>query len=114
MEVIYDRRNNSSFHKTWHCYTETRAKADLRVKGWGERRGEPALIYSIPNHQNPNATHHKGITQSEFEKAYQVLQRTGEFSRIWFNQYLPACAKEGGCNFTTIGGIFQLLSLAEY
>lgn len=90
------------------------AKADFRVKGWGERRGEPALIYSIPNHQNPNAPHHKGETQSEFEKAYQVLQRTGEFSRSWFNQYLPARAKEGGCNFTTIGGIFQLLGLAEY
>jgi hypothetical protein len=89
-------------------------KGQFVVKGWGERRGEPALIYSIPNHSNSAKPYHKGITVSEFEKAYEVLERSGEFTRAWFNDHLPACAKEGGCNFTTIGGIFQLLGVARY
>lgn len=90
------------------------AKGQFVVKGWGERRGETALIYSIPNHSNPLKPYHKGITESEFEKAYEVLVRRGEFTRQWFNDNLPACAQEGGCNFTTIGGIFQLLGVAKY
>jgi hypothetical protein len=38
------------------------AKADFLVKDIGTRRGERALIYSIPNHQNPGKPYHKGIT----------------------------------------------------
>jgi len=33
---------------------------------------------------------------------------------VWFDQYLSKCAAEGGCNFTTIGGIFILLGEAYY
>ena len=90
------------------------AQGKFIVAGWGQRRSEPALIYSIPNHNNPASPYHKGITVSEFEKAYLQLQSSGEFTRSWFNMHLPACAKEGGCNFTTIGGIFELLGIAMY
>jgi hypothetical protein len=27
---------------------------------------------------------------------------------------MTACAKEGGCNFTTIGGVFEVLGYAKY
>ena len=90
------------------------AKSDFTVKAWGKRRGEPALIYYIPNHGNPNKPHEKGITENELEKAFAQLQQSGEFTRVWFNAHLAACAKEGACNYTTIGGIFELLSNAKY
>ena len=85
-----------------------------RIKGWGCRRNEPALVYFIPNRGNPAYPHEKGITETEFEKAYSRLCETGEFTRHWFNQALAECAKEGGCNFTTIGGIFVLLDETSY
>ena len=90
------------------------AEADFVVKAWGRRRGETAPVYSIPNHRNPSKPYEKGITESEFEKALRELQNSGEFTRSWFNKHLAACAKEGACNYTTIGGIFELLGEAQY
>ena len=90
------------------------ARADFVVKAWGQRRGEAALVYSIPNHLNPSKPNEKGITESEFEKAFGELQISGEFTRAWFNKQLPNCAKEGACNYTTIGGVFELLGEAKY
>lgn len=90
------------------------AKADFVVKGWGRRRGEPALVYTVPNHRNPSRPYEKGIAISEFESAYAQLRTSGRFTRQWFNVHLPECAKEGGCNYTSIGGIFQLLTEAQY
>lgn len=90
------------------------AKADFIVKGWGKRREEPALVYLIPNHRNASKPHEKGLTRSELEAAFAQLHSTGTFSRSWFDANLPACASEGGCNFTSIGGIFQLLGEAQY
>lgn len=90
------------------------AKSDFIIKGWGNRRGEEALIYTIPNHKEPSRPYEKGITASEWMRAYQQLKNYGEFSRDWFDKNMPECAKEGACNFTTIGGIFQLLGIAVY
>src|SRR5262245_13586627 len=67
------------------------AKSDFTVKGWGQRRGEEALIYLIPNHGNPERPYQKGITCGEFERAYQELQRSGELSRNWFKRNLAEC-----------------------
>lgn len=90
------------------------ATAEFRIKGWGIRRGEPALIYLIPNHKSPGKPLEKGITVSEFERAHAEITATGQLTRAWFNSVLDRCANEGGCNFTTIGGIFELLGLARY
>ena len=90
------------------------ARGDYIVKCWGKRRGESALIYKIPNHKNPMQPYEKGITESEWKKAFNQLRTAGYFSRTWFNSAMPACAKEGDCNFTTIGGIFVILSLAKH
>ncbi|HEX2797863.1 MAG TPA: hypothetical protein VHN38_12345, partial [Immundisolibacter sp.] len=46
------------------------AKADFVVKAWGRRRGEAALVYLIPNHNDPSKPYQKGITESDFEKAF--------------------------------------------
>lgn len=84
------------------------------VKGWGRRRGERALIYTIPNLKIPNRPYEKGVTTSEWVQAYDQLMRTGEFARCWFRASMKACAKEAGCNYTTIGGIFERLGYARY
>jgi hypothetical protein len=90
------------------------AKADFVVKAWGERRGSRALIYTIPNNRIPTKPYQKGVTGPEWDQAFAHLMDTGEFTRSWFNQFMPACAKEGGCNFTTIGGVFCALGYADY
>lgn len=90
------------------------AKGDFIVKGWGKRRGERALIYYIPNRSPHGKPYEKGITETEWEIANDELKSQGRITRQWFNECLPECAKEGGCNFTTIGGIFELLGIAEY
>ena len=89
---------------------------DFTVKGVGMRRGKAALVYRIPtnNLEKYPHGHEKGVTFEEFHKAYTVLQKTSSFTREWFDKNLPECAKEGGCNFTTIGGIFELLGIASY
>ena len=90
------------------------AKADFVVKGWGVRRGERALVYLVPNHKDPSRPYEKGVTLSEFERAYQRVMSGEDFDRKWFEENMSACAAEGGCNFTTIGGLFQLLRIVEY
>jgi hypothetical protein len=90
------------------------ARSDFVVKGWGKRRGEPALVYNIPNHKNPQKPHQKGVTVSEWTHAFVQLTSVGEITGSWFRAAMPACAKEGYCNFTTIGGVFELLGFAVY
>ena len=89
------------------------SELQYKIKGYGMRRGEKAVIYTIPGRKNLNNTHEKGINFSEFEKAFEHLNSSGELSSNWFKLNLSECKKEGGCNFTTIGGIFELLGLAN-
>jgi hypothetical protein len=89
------------------------AKGEFTVKGWGKRRNQVALVYRIPNHNFPSHPYEKGITEHEFETAYKQIMQSGTLTRQWFNSNLASCAKEGGCNFTTIGGIFELLGVAR-
>ena len=79
---------------------------EYRVKGWGTRRGERALIYFIPS-RNESKPYQKGVTVSEWKRAYEQLVSAGELRRSWFKSALPACNREGSCNFTTIGGVFE-------
>jgi hypothetical protein len=45
------------------------AKAPFRIEGPGTRRGETALVYTIPSHTGEKP-YQKGITMSEFKLAY--------------------------------------------
>ena len=91
-----------------------RATGNFIVKGIGIRRGERAIVYTIPNHREPNNPHEKGVNASEFERAFQELTRTGQFTRQWMKEHLTNCFQDGGCNFTSIGGLFELLGEAYY
>jgi len=90
------------------------ASEPFTIKGLGIRRGEEAIIYRVPNREDPRFPHEKGITRTELMKAIRHLAETGNFDRQWFNVNLHACAKEGDCNFTTIGGFFELLGVAHH
>jgi hypothetical protein len=89
------------------------ALAPFLIKGMGTRRGEAALIYMIPSHTG-RRPYEKGITFSEFTLAHAELERSGEFTTKWFKTHLAGCAKEGSCNFTSIGGVLEMLGLARY
>lgn len=80
----------------------------------GKHRRARALIYSIPNKKRPRCPYEKGVTASEFKKAYNQLINTGQLTRRWFKKKFPACEAEGSCNFTTVGGLFILLGRAIY
>lgn len=84
-----------------------KSKDDYIVDGWGISRGEKALRYLIGVKQ-----HSKYLRISDFEAAYAELYISGKFTRKWFNENLPQSAKDGWCNFTSIGGIFELLGIA--
>lgn len=85
-----------------------------KVYRWGQRRGEKALVYTMPNHSKPERPHKKGVTVSEFRQAHDRIATTGEFTRAWFNERMPDCSKEGACNYTTIGGVLQIVGVAKY
>ncbi|MYB35995.1 MAG: hypothetical protein F4Y26_01105 [Gammaproteobacteria bacterium] len=91
-----------------------KARGDFIVKGWGRRRGERALVYKIPNHNDERKPYEKGITESEWVAAHNRLNEAGDVTREWFRCALTQCNAEGSCNFTTIGGVFELLGAARY
>ena len=85
---------------------------EYRVLGWGVRRGERALVYTIPNRRNPLRPYTKGVTISDWEQAYGQLMSNGSLEYSWFRSKMAACCKSAPCNFTTIGGVFVLLGIA--
>ena len=109
-----DSRKNSAISIVGHRNPEAGRENRFRREGLGRRRGERALVYSIPNHGSPGKPHEKDITESEFDRAYEELRNSGELTRAWFIKNLPGCAREGPCNYTTLGGIFELLGEATY
>ncbi len=85
-----------------------------KIKGWGHSRGERALVYTIPNKKDNTKLSSKRVKESDFRKTHDQLIKNGTFTKQWFAENLPECSKDGDCNFTTIGGIFVLLGVAEY
>ena len=83
-----------------------------RVKGWGIRRGERALIYLVPNRNDASKPYPKGVTVSEWKLACEQLVTTGELRSSWFTSAFPEASRRSPCNFTTIGGVFEILGLA--
>jgi hypothetical protein len=88
------------------------AKGKFRLRGEGEVRGERGIRYSIPRTGRPDGQ--KGVTAKQLEAAFDQLQRSGELTRDWWNENVRHAENEGGCNFTTVGGLFKLLGEAEY
>lgn len=84
------------------------------VIGWGISRGEDALVYELPMKPTSRRASQKRIPASAFRCAHEVLQATDEITRIWFATNYPELERDGSCNFTTLGGVFELLGEAVY
>ncbi len=93
---------------------KSQEKGDFIIKGEGIKRKEKALIYKIPSNSEKQNYYEKGITEKEYKISYQQLLDKSKFTRDWFNKNFSNCAKEGSCNFTTIGGLFILQKYATY
>lgn len=87
---------------------------NYEVIGWSERTEEDTLMYLIRKHENTKKQSRKGITASEFRKAYQKLNEDGSFDRKWYKRCFPKLNYDRPCNFSAIGGIFRLLGIAYY
>jgi len=90
------------------------AEGTFTIKGEGTVQGERAIVYTIPNRKDPDRPGQKRVTASQLENAYGQLLRTGELTRDWWNDHARLSESEGGCNFTTVGGLLELLGEAEY
>ena len=55
----------------------------------------------------------KIVSKAEFRGAYKVLE-TCCFTKKWYTENFHKQSKNKSCNYTTIGGIFILLGIAEY
>ncbi len=97
---------------TWIPKPESTGK--YKVVGWGESRGEEALVYEIPAEAGSLKASRKRVTASAFELSFSALQTAEGFTKSWFDEHLPDMARDGACNFTTIGGVFILLGEALY
>ena len=84
------------------------------VVGWGRSRGEEALVYRLPPKPNTKKASTKRIPASVFEEANKELRGTGQITRVWFQRSFPVVDADGDCNFTTLGGVFELLGRAVY
>ena len=80
----------------------------------GESRGARALVYELPKRPESKRASTKRIPLSVFEECADRLSDTGSFTRTWFAEHYPKLESDGTCNFTTVGGILQLLGLALY
>jgi hypothetical protein len=69
-----------------------------------ENNEKPFLKYCTGNSK-------KTISKAEFRGAYQRLLDNNSFTKQWFNKHFPTKA---GCNFTSIGGVFEKLGIAKY
>jgi len=83
------------------------------IKGPGKRQHEDAIIYLVPNRENPTKPSQKGVSASELRSAYDRLLSSGEFTRRWFNSAMNECAKCAPCNFLAMGAMFVGLKLAD-
>jgi hypothetical protein len=74
---------------------------------------ERAIAYAIPSSNKENSVGRKKITASQLEKAYRELCSNGEVTKAWWVKNVTESDNEGGCNFTTFGGLLILLGEAE-
>ena len=82
---------------------------EFKIKGWGKRRKQTAMVYRIPNRKRPSKPTEKGVTIAEWEQAYRQLLADGELTKRWLDSNIPGLNDGGGCNFITVGGMFTLL-----
>lgn len=90
------------------------AVSEFRINGWVDSTDGEALAYIIPSHAVPPRAHSKTVSTRRIKLSFARLMTTGELTRSYFRTTGAKNTDEGGCNFTTVGGLFCLLGFAEY
>jgi hypothetical protein len=80
------------------------------VMGPGISRGEPELLYKIPNNCGGKPSLRR-IRQSEWKSAYRYFRKHGTFTELAFHKTMPYAARNAPNGFAFVMGIFQLLGL---
>ena len=91
-----------------------KSKKKYHFLGCGVSRGEESFVYELPTNPNTKRSSKKRIPCSAFNEAYKILLKNGEITKTWFASAFPKVNADGGCNFTTLGGVFQIIKLAEW
>jgi hypothetical protein len=90
-----------------------RSTGEFVFKGECEVDGERGIRYSIPSKTKSASAQTKRLSASQLESAYRELRTSGEISKSWWTENVASSSSEGGCNFTTFGGLLILLKEAE-
>jgi hypothetical protein len=91
-----------------------RSKEAYRSLGWKSSRGEEAFIYALPKRPKSKRASTKRIPSSVFKEACRILIEDGAITKAWFTEAFPKLNADGSCNFTTLGGVFQILGFAKW
>ena len=91
---------------------ETGDRRDVSSEGMGHPawRASAHLLHPQPEGRVEAAP--EGRDCVGLETGMGATGLDGELRTSWFTSALPGCSGEGSCNFTTIGGVFELLGLA--
>ena len=87
--------------------------AGVTIEGWGKRKGQNALYYSLPHCLTGKTPYQKTVTVAEFEQVLNVLRHGSPFTRKWFYENMPGGHRQGDTSFTTIGGVLVFLGVAS-
>lgn len=82
-----------------------KSKHKYEIRHWLHVDGEERLAYSIAR---------KSIPISWIRVSFERITETGELRTEWFRRSFYGGKDLGGCNFTTVGGLFCLIGIAEY
>ena len=88
--------------------------SEFRIKDWKGEGDDEELAYIIPSHADPPRPSSKRIPSRRIRASFARLMSTGELTHVWFTTTAKNGKVEGGCNFTTVGGIFCFLGFAEH
>ena len=94
--VLADIERNIRPRITTIPKTDMATSGDYIVEAvWGRSRGEHALVYSIPPRKPGGRRNRKRIRKSEWVQAARRLTTAREFTREWFEQFMPVCNNDG-------------------
>src|ERR1017187_2252716 len=77
---------------------------NYQIKAWYYKDGEEQFSYTVAN---------KAFPVSWICGCFEELRKTGELRTAWFRESFYDGEDLGGCNFTTIGGLFILIGIAK-
>jgi hypothetical protein len=75
-----------------------------QIKDWSFKGTKESFSYTVAS---------KSMRVSWIRGCFEELGKTGELRTAWFRESFYDGEDLGGCNFTTIGGLFILIGIAK-